>query len=205
MSDVYPLSIIISIFTFSLAAAITPGPNNIMLVSSGMVFGYKKSIAHILGIVVGFPIMVILIGLGMGALFQSYPSVLSVLKIIGFVYLLWMAYKIATNTSDYTDSDTSNKKPFSFMQAMLFQWVNPKAWVYAITSISIFVTDPKHTFEQVIVLSSIFLLTAFISTNTWALGGVVLKRFIKNPKNIHRLNLILATLLIVSITPLLFG
>lgn len=201
MQEIYPLAMMISIFTFSLSVSMTPGPNNIMLLTSGITFGYKKTVQHIMGIVFGFPLMMILIGVGFGMVFERYPQILQILKIVGFLYLCWMAYKIATNRPNY-DTDTMKvSKPFSFIQAALFQWVNPKAWMFAITSISIFVTSNEDAISQVIVLSLLVTITAVISTNCWVLGGVVIKRFIKNHKIVHYFNICMAVILVVSILP----
>lgn len=204
MEEFYSFAMLISIGTFALTAATSPGPNNIMLLSSGLTFGYKKTIPHISGIVVGFPLMVLLIGLGFGIVFEKFPILLSILKIVGILYLFWMAFKIASNSSAYDVNENENSKPFTFLQAATFQWINPKAWIMAITAISIFVTANSNSIFQVIVISSIFFLTAIISSNTWAFGGVMLKKFIKNQAMVKKLNILMSLLLIASIIPIIF-
>ncbi len=203
MENFYTLTMLFSIGTFAITSAITPGPNNIMLLSSGLTFGFKRTIPHIGGIIVGFPFMLLLIGLGMGIIFEKYPIVLSVLKIVGILYLVWMAYKIATNTSTYDVKEEEDSKPFTFLQAAIFQWVNPKAWIMGVTAISIFITAKEDNYGQILILVFIFLLSAIVSCNTWALGGVVLKKFIKEEKSIRVFNIFMAVLLVASVLPII--
>lgn len=204
MEEFYTVAMIISIATFTISTVTTPGPNNIMLLSSGLTFGYKKTIPHMSGIIVGFPFMVVLVGLGMGVIFEKFPIILSILKIVGILYLFWMAFKIANNTSSYEVEEGQKSKPFTFFQAAIFQWVNPKAWIMAITAISIFVTANENSYLQVITIAFIYLLSSIISTNSWAFGGVVLKKFIKNESSVKKLNIIMAVLLIASVLPIIF-
>lgn len=204
MQEFYTVAMILSIATFTLSTSISPGPNNIMLLSSGLTFGYKKTIPHMTGVFLGFPVMVLVIGLGMGALFEKFPIVLTVLKIVGILYLFWMAYKIANNSSSYDVDENSKSQPFSFVQAAMFQWVNPKAWIMAITSVSVFVTSNEHGITQVIIISIIYFLSGCISCNSWAFGGTILKKFIKSEKSVQRLNILMAILLIASVLPIIF-
>jgi len=204
MEEFYTVAMIISIATFTISTVTTPGPNNIMLLSSGLTFGYKKTIPHMSGIIVGFPFMVVLVGLGMGVIFEKFPIILSILKIVGILYLFWMAFKIANNTNSYEVEEGQKSEPFTFFQAAIFQWVNPKAWIMAITAISIFVTANENSYLQVITIAFIYLLSSIISTNSWAFGGVVLKKFIKNESSVKKLNIIMAVLLIASVLPIIF-
>ncbi len=204
MEEFYPVAMLLSIATFTLSTVLTPGPNNIMLLSSGLTFGYKQTIPHILGIVFGFPFMVILVGLGMGVLFEQFPFIFTALKVVGILYLFWMAYKIATNKSGYEVDEDLQSKPFTFIQSAAFQWVNPKAWIMAITSISVFVTSSEGSLSQVLTIALIYLLSGVISTSSWALGGVILKRFIKDESSVHKFNITMAILLVVSVLPFIF-
>lgn len=204
MEEFYTVAMIISIATFTISTVTTPGPNNIMLLSSGLTFGYKKTIPHMSGIIVGFPFMVVLVGLGMGVIFEKFPVILSILKIVGILYLFWMAFKIANNTSAYEVNKGQKSEPFTFFQAAIFQWVNPKAWIMAITAISIFVTANENSYLQVITIAFIYFLSSIISANSWAFGGVVLKKFIKNESSVKKLNIIMAILLIASVLPIIF-
>ncbi len=203
MHQFYTLTMIISITSFALASTMTPGPNNIMLLSSGLTFGYKRTIPHALGINFGFPVMVICVGLGVGKLFEVFPFVYTVLKVVGISYLLWMAWHIA-NTKGSPATQNKNDKPFTFFQAALFQWVNPKAWVVAITSTAAFITDHKIAFIQVMIISCIFFFCGILSTNSWSLGGVMLKKFIQNERLIKLFNITMAILILGSTLPFVF-
>ena len=203
MEEFYTVAMLLSIVTFTLSTVSTPGPNNIMLLSSGLTFGYKRTIPHMFGIMLGFPFMVLLVGLGLGIVFEKFPIIFTILKIVGILYLFWMAFKIATNKSTLEVKEGEESKPFTFIQSAAFQWVNPKAWIMAITSISIFVTSKDESFAQVVIIAIIYLLSSIFSTNAWTAGGVVLKRFIKDEKIVRILNITMAILLVGSVLPII--
>ena len=188
---------------FSFATSMTPGPNNIMLLTSGLTFGYKRTIPHILGVVIGFPIMTIFVGLGLGEFFKLYPFAFTILKIIGIGYLLYLSYKIATSSPKFKEND-KDSQPLKFMPIVLFQWINPKNWIKIITAMSVYVTSVEYATTQIIIITFIFFLTVLVSANSWAIGGVVLKKLIKSDKGIKRFNIIMAILLVLSIVPTLF-
>ena len=196
--EIYSTALLTSIFAFFFATSITPGPNNIMLLSSGLTFGYRKTVPHLLGVVLGFPLMALIVGLGLGKIFESYPVVLTILKIIGTAYLLWLAWKIANSTPSLNE-DESSKQPLKFIPIVLFQWVNPKNWIKIITAMSVYVHSAENALSQIIIITIIFLSTVIVSANSWTLGGVALKRFIKNTKAIRAFNISMAVLLILSI------
>ena len=201
MEELYTVALLISISAFALTATITPGPNNVLLLSSGLTFGYKRTLPHIFGVFLGFGLMVLLVGLGIGIVFERFPIVLKILKIVGILYLFWMAYKIGSSKGHMKIKE--KHKPFTFIQAALFQWVNPKGWIMSMTAMSIFVTSKDDSISQVIVIAFIFLLAGVISCNAWAIGGVALKRFIKDDSHVRKFNLIMAILLVLSILPVI--
>jgi threonine/homoserine/homoserine lactone efflux protein len=203
MNQFYTVTMILSITSFALASTMTPGPNNIMLLSSGLTFGYKRTIPHALGINFGFPVMVICVGLGVGKMFELFPFIYTALKVVGIGYLLWMAWHIA-NTKGTPNTDNKKDKPFTFLQAALFQWINPKAWVMATTSTAAFITDHQIASIQVMIISCIYFFCAILSTNSWALGGVMLKRFIQNERFVRIFNITMAVLIVGSILPFIF-
>ncbi len=123
------MELVLPIFLFAFAAAITPGPNNIMIMASGLNFGTVRSLPHLPGICFGFPVMVILIGTGLGVVFEKYPVLHEIIKVIGIIYLIYLAWRIAN--SDKTSEAATPGKPFTFLQSALFQWVNPKGWIMA--------------------------------------------------------------------------
>lgn len=203
MSQFYTITMILSIASFGMASTMTPGPNNIMLLSSGLTFGYKRTIPHALGINFGFPFMVVCVGLGIGKLFELYPFIYTVLKLAGISYMVWMAWHIA-NTKGSLETKNKKDKPFTFIQAALFQWVNPKAWIMAVTSTAAFITDHEMAFIQVMIISCIYFICALVSTNAWAVGGLALRHFIRNEKWVQIFNITMAILILGSVVPFVF-
>ena len=191
----------LAIFLFGLTAGITPGPNNIMLMTSGMNFGIKSSIPHVLGVCIGFPVMVILIGLGFSIIFDLYPILHEVIKVLGLAYLLYLSWLIASATPETLESDKS--KPFSFLQAALFQWVNPKAWVIATGAISAFTTLADDIHWQVLIIAGIFFIAAIISSTSWLVFGRGIKQFLQSPKQQRMFNISMALLLVASVFPVI--
>lgn len=206
MQDIYTYTMLISIASFTVATSFTPGPNNIMLLSSGLTFGYKRTLGHMFGIVIGFPIMVVAVGLGVGTILQQFPLIYSVLKVVGILYLFWMAWHIANTKKEVSMNKEIDNKPFTFLQIVLFQWVNPKAWIMAVTATTSFTatTDSNYVFIQVLIIAIIYALTCLASSHVWVLGGVFLKKLLEDEKKVHIFNILMALLLILSVVPVLF-
>lgn len=198
------LTLLLPIISFAVATAFTPGPNNLMLLSSGLTFGYKRSLGHIIGVAAGFPMMVLAVGLGVGMMLELYPTVYKVLKVVGFGYLLWMAWHIANTQGSMQAERYSNDKPFTFIQAALFQWVNPKAWIMAVTAISSFTTQSTELWYQIVIIAFVYLIVGVFSTHSWALGGVLLSRWLKSERVIRNFNRVMALLIVASVLPFMF-
>ena len=154
------MELYLAIFIFAASTTVTPGPNNIMIMSSGLNYGIKKSMPHLLGICFGFPAMVIMVGLGFSIVFEMYPLFHEVIKVLGVVYLLYLAWLIASSSP--TSLEGGNSKAFSFTQAALFQWVNPKAWVMATSAVSAYTSLSSDIFLQVIFIALAFFVVAFL-------------------------------------------
>ena len=187
-----------ALILFIIAASITPGPNNILILASGVNYGIRKSLPHYIGIGIGFPLMVISVGLGAGVIFRQFPSLHTVLKLIGVFYLLYLAYKVAT--ASHNKIETENKKPFTFIQAVLFQWINPKGWIMAIGAVVTF-TSSGNYFLQVITIAVSFILFGVPCTGLWLLCGASLKDFLSDPIRIRIFNIVMALLLVASLIP----
>lgn len=195
------MELYLAIFIFGVSTGITPGPNNIMLMTSGMNFGIKRSIPHVLGICVGFPVMIILIGLGFSIVFEKFPILHEVIKILGLVYLLYLSWLIANASPDKLESKES--KPFTFLQAALFQWVNPKAWVVATSSISAYTTLEGNIYSQVLIIAIAFFFAAIIATSTWLVFGKGIKQILQSAKQQRIFNISMAALLVASVFPVI--
>ncbi len=195
------MELYLAVLVFAATASITPGPNNIMIMASGVNFGIKKSPPHLLGICLGFPIMVIAIGLGFGLVFQAYPLLHELIKVIGVIYLLYLAWLIASSKPSVINADVS--KPLRFQQAVLFQWVNPKAWVMATGAISAYTSSGDAMLGQILFIAFAFSVTAGISVGTWLIFGVGLKRYLDDPLHYRAFNIAMAILLVSSMSPVI--
>ncbi len=185
-----------ALFAFALVSSITPGPNNIMLMSSGTNFGIKKSIPHMLGVSIGFALMIILVGSGLMELFTLYPLAQKVLKIVSIIYLVYLSYRIATSTPVTTNS-TEIKKPFSFIQAALFQWVNPKAWTMALAAITLF--SPSNNFQDILKVSIAYGLVNLPSVSLWVVLGKQIRKVLSSQTKLRFFNATMASLLLGSL------
>lgn len=199
-----------SLLVFALVATCTPGPNNIMLMASGMNYGIKRSLPHMLGIGLGFPSMVLVIGFGLAELFNRLPQSYTLLKVISAAYLLYLAWKIAMASphAEKTEQDVAAiepvSKPLTFFEAALFQWVNPKAWAMGVSAISLYA--PKEAAHYgVLIVALAFLLASIPSTNLWTLLGQQLRKLLDDPIKRQLFNRGCAALLILSLIPMLWS
>ncbi|QIR14910.1 LysE family translocator [Shewanella aestuarii] len=195
------MELIFAIALFAFSSGITPGPNNIMLMTSGVNFGIKRSIPHLLGISLGFPTMILAVGMGLSAVFQRYPIIHIIIKVIGVSYLLYLSWLIANSSNKMEGKQVS--KPFSFLQAAAFQWVNPKGWIMAVGAIATFTTVNQELSGQVVTIASVFLCVAFPCALVWLGFGVALKRILKNERQQRIFNVSMALLLVASIIPMM--
>ena len=190
-------TVFLSFVLYSFVTSITPGPNNIMLAASGVNFGFKRSIPHILGIGCGFGFMVVVVGLGIGSILSSNVILYECLKIIGIAYLLYLAYK--TYRSGAMETDTKQSKPLTFMQAALFQWVNPKAWVMALGAMMTYLAGDSATYWYLI-LGLTYGLVGIPSTGVWALIGEKLQiLLLHDARRLKLFNITMSLLLVASV------
>ncbi|MBC9745393.1 LysE family translocator [Pseudomonas syringae] len=185
---------------FAFVTSITPGPNNMMLLASGVNFGFSRTLPHMLGISVGFFVLVLAVGFGLGSVFKAWPVLYTILRYVGAAYLLYLAWKIATS-GPASDKVDSQGKPLSFVSAALFQWVNPKAWIMAIGAISTY-TPMQGYFYNVLVISAVFALINLPSVGVWAGFGSLLRNVLRDPLGLRIFNGVMAALLVASLYPL---
>ena len=174
-----PLDLFLAMVTFAFAMAFTPGPNNIMLAASGVNFGFARTVPHMVGVTVGFVVLVLASGVGLGLVFTAVPDLQLLVKIAGSAYLLWLAYKVAT-AHQARDAGGGPARPFTFWQAAAFQWINPKGLVAAISAIAIYLRPGHETWDLGIMLAVFGVVTAG-SVTTWAGFGVALRRLLRDP------------------------
>ena len=185
-----------SLLMFIVVAAFTPGPNNIMIMASGLNFGLRRSVPHLFGICLGFPLMVTALGFGAGVLFERFSNLHEIIKVFGICYLSYLAWGIAMASPEKNIEGRS--RPLSFFQAMLFQWVNPKAWIMATSAIATYTSVGEDITTQLFTIVLVFFLMAWPSAGTWLLFGTVIHRILKNPIHHRVFNLVMAVLLLAS-------
>ena len=182
--------------SFAFVMSITPGPNNIMLWASGANFGWRRTWPHILGINLGFGSLILVCGLGLGTVFEAFPAFQTALKIAGSLYLLYLAWRIAT--ASFTGGEGVSK-PLSFWEAAGFQYANPKAWVMALTTFSAFAPAALPALVTAVLVTIIVMLVNLPCITVWALFGTALGRFLQNKRVLIVFNLLMAGLLIGTI------
>ncbi|CAK4073998.1 LysE family translocator [Vibrio sp. 16] len=183
---------------FAFVSTFTPGPNNLMLMTSGANVGYQRTLPHMLGITLGFGFMVLLVGLGLIGVFNAYPVSHTVLKWLSLAYLAYLALKIARSGKAENRDDY---KPMTFLGAASFQWVNPKGWSMALSSVAIY--SSSGNWHELLIISAMFMLVNMPSCSFWVLAGRELQRWLTSTKRVRVFNLTMAALLIGSTVPML--
>ena len=196
------IDLLIALVGFAFVTSATPGPNNVMLLASGVNFGFRRTIPHMLGVGLGFTFMIIVIGLGLSQVFAAYPVMHDVLRYGGGAYMLWLAWKIA-NSGPIKDGEIRGT-PLTFLQAALFQWVNPKAWVMGITAIATYTVTSSYI-ASVFAVGLVFGLVNIPSVSAWVLFGAAMRNFLKDPRHLRVFNVTMALLLVVSMAPLVLN
>ncbi|MFT4518460.1 MAG: threonine/homoserine/homoserine lactone efflux protein [Halioglobus sp.] len=192
--------ILLALIVFAFASSITPGPNNMMLMASGANFGFRRTVPHMLGVSLGFTLMVLLVGIGLVQIFVSFPVSYTVLKVVSVVYLVYLAWKIAT-AAPTTTSKGEGGTPMTFMQAVLFQWVNPKGWTMALTAVSIY--SPSQSLSAVASVAGVFGAVNFPCIFVWVVMGLQMQRLLTSASRLRAFNIFMAVLLVGSLYPVL--
>jgi threonine/homoserine/homoserine lactone efflux protein len=182
---------------FAVATLFTPGPNNVMLMASGLNFGFARTLPHLLGVTLGFGFMVLVVGFGLGAIFVSYPAIYTTVKFAGAAYLIYLAWRIATAG---TAKGEGGGRPFTFVQAAAFQWVNAKGWVMAIGAVTAYAAVAPYP-QNIVLLAGVFMLFGAASSTTWLLFGTALKRVVSDRRSVTIFNRAMAALLVLSLVP----
>jgi threonine/homoserine/homoserine lactone efflux protein len=195
------IQVLWALIAFAFVSSITPGPNNLMLMASGANFGFARTIPHMLGVGIGFVFMVVVVGAGLAQLFDAFPASYDILKAVSILYLLYLAYKIATSAPPEERTEETGK-PFTFTQAALFQWVNPKAWAMALTASAVYA--PSHSLLGVTIVAVVFGLVNIPSVGAWAALGAQMQRVLTDRTRLRAFNWTMAALLVLSLYPVLF-
>ena len=186
---------------FAVVSSITPGPNNMMILASGVNFGFSRSLRHLFGITLGFGLMILLVGLGLHTLLERVPLIYSVMRWCGAAYLLWLAWKLA-NAGPPSANAPSAARPMGFFAAAAFQWINPKAWVMAVTAISTFLPSQAQPL-QILSLAALFVALNLPCVATWGAFGSAMRRILQDPRRLRVFNITMALALVGSLIPML--
>jgi len=194
-------SLFYAFLAFMVVMYFTPGPNNIMLLASGLTYGFRRTIPHIAGIVIGFAFMVAAVGLGLGTVFLAYPILQTILKYAGAVYLVYLAAVIAMSGPTTPDGE-SGRGPMTFWGAAMFQWINAKGWVIVIGTITAYAAIAQFP-VNIAIQTLISLLVGTVSTVVWALFGTALRPVLTSERLVRAFNILMAILLLASLYPVL--
>jgi len=197
-----PLATVIPLAIFCLVATVTPGPNNMMLLSSGATYGFRRTSPHIIGISIGGAIMSTLLGFSIASVATRLPGFYTTLHIVSSAYLLWLAWRIARSTG--LREVRTGGRPLGVVDAAIFQWVNPKAWAIALGALAGF-ARPSHLVGDIAVIVLVRTLVGLPSLSLWAGFGLVLKRYLKSPVALRAFNVSMAGLLVLSLLPELWN
>jgi threonine/homoserine/homoserine lactone efflux protein len=184
---------------FATVMSLTPGPNVVMVTASAANFGFRRVVPHMLGITLGFGLLVMAVGLGLAGLFQAEPRLHLGLKYAGAAYLLYLAWRIAH--ADARGDDIDRARPIGFIEAVLFQVINPKGWVFAIGALAAFTTVDGDLVWQTSMIAAVNAATCLLSVVIWAGFGTIIGRYLGNPRNRAIFNWSMAGLLVLSLVP----
>ncbi|HXQ05704.1 MAG TPA: LysE family translocator [Bradyrhizobium sp.] len=192
-------SLFLAFVVFATVMFFTPGPNNIMLLSSGLTYGFRRTLPHVAGITIGFAFMIGAVGLGLGTIFISYPVLQTILKYAGVAYLVYLAAAIAMSGPVKPDQD-NRRGPMTFWGAAMFQWINVKGWVMVIGTITAYAGIARFPWNITIQVM-LSLLLGVVSCSAWALFGSALRPLLTAPRAIRAFNIVMAVLLLASLYP----
>jgi threonine/homoserine/homoserine lactone efflux protein len=193
--------LLFAFIVFAIVMFITPGPNNIMVLSSGLTYGFRRTMPHIAGITIGFAFMVAAVGLGFGTVFLAYPVLQTVLKYAGAAYLIYLAIMIALSGPPKPDEERE-RGPMTFWGAAMFQWVNVKGWVMVIGTITAYAAIARFPLN-VAIQTALCLPLGVVSTALWTLFGSALRPVLKSERAVRAFNVVMALLLLASLYPVL--
>ena len=186
---------------FAIVSLVTPGPNNTMVLASGVNFGMRRTLPHLAGICLGFGFMLVLVGLGLHSLFARQPQLLEGMRYIGAAYMAWLAWKLASSRSA-PGGAIASARPLGFWGAAAFQWINPKGWVMAMTAVTGYL-PPNANLDQVLLLGSLFALLGVPCVGVWIAFGSGMRSYLQHPLHLRVFNGTMALALLASLIPLL--
>ena len=195
-----PFEVWFPLLLFAVVGSLTPGPNNVMLAASGVNYGFRRTVPHMIGICLGFPVMFLAVGMGLSGIFEQAPALHTALKFMGSAYLLWLAWRVANAepVAATTVNDGKNR-PISLLQAAAFQWVNPKAWILVLGAVTTYTDISRAVLPQVLAITFTFAAVSIFSVMVWTVLGVGIAQALKQPRRRRMFNVSMAAALAVSV------
>ena len=195
------IDLLTALVLFAFVTSVTPGPNNMMLLASGVNYGFRRTLPHMLGVSLGFGFMILAVGAGIGQAFTTFPALYTALKVVSVVYMLWLAAKIATAGPIKSQEGGAASRPMTFLAACAFQWVNPKAWAMCLTAVAAYTVPAQYAVSLIAVVIAYVLVNA-PSVSAWVLFGQSLRGLLADPKRVRIFNGAMAVALVASLWPL---
>jgi threonine/homoserine/homoserine lactone efflux protein len=192
---------LLALCVYAFVTSITPGPSNLMLLASGANFGFVRTVPQVLGITAGFGSVLVASGLGLGAAVTAWPALHLALKVAGAGYLLYLAWRIGRSRA-LAQGGEAQGRPLTFLESAAFQWINPKAWVVAMTAMAVY-PSPDAPFLSVALVTAAFSLVNLPSVSAWAGFGTALKGWLADPVRLRRFNVAMGLLLAATLWPML--
>ena len=188
-----------ALISFAFVTSVTPGPNNLMLLASGANFGFRRTLPHMFGISAGMALLLACVLGGLGELFVRFPQLQLLLRIAGVGYLLWLSWKILRSPPPSMQTVNDSARPFTWWQAVLFQFVNPKAWIMAITAVSSFTLAGQDYWTSGVVLIMVFAVVNLPSVSVWAGFGTLMQQLLSTAARQIYFNRVMAVLTALTI------
>jgi threonine/homoserine/homoserine lactone efflux protein len=198
------LASLLPFLVFALVASATPGPNNVMVFSAAATHGLRATIPLILGVAIGFGVLVAVVGSGLAGPLTRYPPLYTFLRWLGAGWLLLLAWNIARSGSKSLTIKRASRGPMGFWGGSAFQWVNPKAWILALATTATYTVPGHNLYAQVVMLALIFVLVSVPCVGMWAILGLGVSRFLESPSRLRAFNLVMAVLLAASVIPVIW-
>lgn len=203
-------ALLLSLISFALVASVTPGPNNLLLMSSGALFGWRRTIPHLAGILLGFAAVMTSAVFGLGSMVTRWPWLVPAVRIVGAAWLAWMSvrfFKAAiTVSAKRVKRDVAPiGRPFRFFEAVLFQWVNPKAIIAALSSAGAYIAIAELAWQRALIIVTVFFFTGLFACSSWMIAGDALNRYLSSGKTAVWLNALMGVLILLTAAYILFG
>lgn len=203
-------TLLVSVFAFAFAASVTPGPNNLLLMSSGALFGLRRTLPHLAGIQFGFATLMCASVFGLGSLVARWPWLVTVVRVAGAGWLIWLSLRffratVSDNSPEARMEEAPIGRPFRFIEAFLFQWVNPKGIIAALSSAGAYIAITDAMWLRAIILAGAFFTIGFLTCSAWAIAGNVLNRYMSSGRSARWVNLAMALLILGTAALILVG